>query len=157
MGVWNCTTCFSFIVLTCRNCARHDIFEPKLHVSFSVVSQKWGSDSRTSNLRFDGIYHFLENLRSSHGFINDEYVFQPSLGRNGNPLWWNVQLSNETNKPWLFVGYIGDYNYYTHAVFWDYHKPWIFLIPFKQPGFTGIPIDETVTPIFPKLPLVPYK
>lgn len=34
------STCFSFLwVLTCWNCARHDIFESKLHVSCSVLQK----------------------------------------------------------------------------------------------------------------------
>lgn len=33
-----------------------------------------GMTSLNPSFTFDGIYHFLENLRSSHGFINEEYV-----------------------------------------------------------------------------------
>lgn len=40
-------------------------------------------------VRFDGIYHFLENLRASHGFINDERAGTPKQIRPGVPrvLW----------------------------------------------------------------------
>ena len=106
-------------------CKRHHIFEPNLHAASLGTKTVFGAapcDSCRCGLpRFDGVYHFLENLRASHGFINDERVWHPNYRMvhvyEYAGSWWTVHNASKTRSSKTLGALISSYLVHVLVIF----------------------------------------